>query len=115
MAVSAAVRHTPDGQYYVQPWELEAERDCSAIPGYGDPPGCQVGSGALPSREIPSRAVVISHTALSPAVIAARFRAARPPIIGRVTDRRFVLDLRAIFTADDVVPRWDGLDRGWDL
>ena len=73
---------------------------------------CQVGSGALPSEEIPSRAVVISHTALSPDVIASRFRAARPPIIGRVTDGRFVLDLRAIFVADDVVPHWDDPDRG---
>ena len=72
---------------------------------------CQVGSGALPSEEIPSCAVAISHVALSPDAIAARFRAAMPPIIGRVSDGRFLLDLRAIFVADDVVPNWDGLDR----
>ena len=73
---------------------------------------CQVGSGALPSEEIPSRVVAISHAAVSPDAIAARFRAATPPIIGRVSDGRFLLDLRAIFVADDVVPNWPGLDRG---
>ena len=72
---------------------------------------CQVGSGALPSEEIPSRAIAISHATLSPGAIAARFRAATPPIIGRVSDGRFLLDLRAIFVADDVVPNWDGLAR----
>ena len=73
---------------------------------------CQVGSGALPSEEIPSRVVAISHAALGPDAIAARFRTATPPIIGRVSDGRFLLDLRAIFVADDIVPNWSGLDRG---
>jgi L-seryl-tRNA(Ser) seleniumtransferase len=56
----------------------------------------QVGSGALPMEEIKSWAVAISHKELSPEVIAAKFRHARPPIIGRIERDRFVLDLRSV-------------------
>jgi seryl-tRNA(Sec) selenium transferase len=38
--------------------------------------------------------------------IAERFRAARPPIIGRIKDDRFLLDLRTIFDPEDVIPKW---------
>jgi hypothetical protein len=37
--------------------------------------------------------------------IAARFRAAAPPIIGRVHDDQFLLDMRCIERPEDVVPR----------
>ena len=37
--------------------------------------------------------------ALAPSDIAARFRAARPPVLGRIHDGRFLLDLRGIFDA----------------
>jgi L-seryl-tRNA(Ser) seleniumtransferase len=66
----------------------------------------QIGSGALPTEEIPSRAIVIEHGQLPAHRIAERFRRARPPIIGRVADRRFRLDLRAIDEARDLVPNW---------
>ena len=29
-----------------------------------------------------------------------------PPIIGRIKDGAFLLDLRTIFEPDDVIPRW---------
>src|SRR5262249_55583652 len=65
----------------------------------------QVGSGALPTDEIPTRVIAIRHDALSAEAIAGRFRGARPPIIGRIKDGAFLLDVRAIFNPEDLIPR----------
>jgi L-seryl-tRNA(Ser) seleniumtransferase len=56
----------------------------------------QVGSGASPAEELKSWAVAISHKELSPEAIAASFRRAKPPIIGRIEHDRFLLDLRSV-------------------
>ena len=56
----------------------------------------EVGSGALPAAEIESRALRITHREHSPDRIAALFRHARPPVIGRITDGAFQLDLRTV-------------------
>jgi len=40
--------------------------------------------------------------------IAKKFRGATPPILGRVNEDRFLLDLRTIFDADDVIPNFAG-------
>jgi len=64
----------------------------------------QVGSGALPTEEIPSLALAVEHSQLTVEALAARFRRARPAIIGRVNDDRFLLDLRTIFDPEDLVP-----------
>jgi len=40
--------------------------------------------------------------------IAARFRAARPPVLGRVHDGRFLLDLRGIFAPEELAVELDG-------
>jgi len=64
----------------------------------------QVGSGALPTEEIPTKVVAIRHDGLSADRLAARFRAAHPPILGRIRDDRFLLDLRAVLDADDLIP-----------
>ena len=37
--------------------------------------------------------------------IAEKFRRAHPPIIGRIKDDRFLLDLRTVFDLDDVIPK----------
>jgi L-seryl-tRNA(Ser) seleniumtransferase len=66
----------------------------------------QIGSGALPLDEIPTRVIAIEHDSLTADQIARRFRTADPPIIGRVHDGRFQLDLRGIFDAADVIPKW---------
>jgi L-seryl-tRNA(Ser) seleniumtransferase len=58
---------------------------------------CEVGSGAVPAVPLPSRALAIEHAGVSAERIAARFREARPPVIGRIHDGRFLLDLRGIF------------------
>jgi L-seryl-tRNA(Ser) seleniumtransferase len=56
----------------------------------------EIGSGALPTRELASRALRVTHAELSADKIAAIFRHARPPVIGRITDGAFQLDLRTI-------------------
>jgi L-seryl-tRNA(Ser) seleniumtransferase len=56
----------------------------------------EIGSGALPTEEIESRALRITHREHSPDAIAKRFRNARPPVIGRITDGAFQLDMRAV-------------------
>ena len=62
----------------------------------------EVGSGAAPAAALPSRALAIEHDHLPAAQIAARFRAARPPVLGRIHDDRFLLDLRGIFVPEDL-------------
>jgi len=56
----------------------------------------EIGSGALPTEEIESRALRITHRQHSPDVVAKLFREARPPVIGRITDGAFQLDVRAV-------------------
>jgi L-seryl-tRNA(Ser) seleniumtransferase len=64
----------------------------------------QIGSGALPTEELPTVVVSIEHKKLSANAIAQKFRAANPPIIGRIKDDEFLLDLRCIFDPNDLVP-----------
>ncbi|MBI3049960.1 MAG: L-seryl-tRNA(Sec) selenium transferase [Acidobacteria bacterium] len=66
----------------------------------------QMGSGALPTEEIPTKVIAIEHDFLGAHRIAARFRQARPPIIGRVKDDWFLLDARLIADPLDLVPNW---------
>jgi L-seryl-tRNA(Ser) seleniumtransferase len=71
----------------------------------------QIGSGALPMEEIPTKVIAIEHDFMGPHRIAGRFRQARPPIIGRVADDKFLLDARTIFDPLELVPNWtDELD-----
>jgi L-seryl-tRNA(Ser) seleniumtransferase len=67
----------------------------------------QIGSGALPTEEIPTKVIAIQHDQMSADRVAEQFRRASPPIIGRIRDNRFLLDLRTVFDADEVVPRWN--------
>jgi L-seryl-tRNA(Ser) seleniumtransferase len=66
----------------------------------------QIGSGALPTEEIPTKVIAIQHDAIGVERIAQRFRHANPPIIGRIKDSRFLLDLRSIFDPDDLIPNF---------
>jgi L-seryl-tRNA(Ser) seleniumtransferase len=70
------------------------------------PTASQIGSGALPTEEIPSVAIAISHAHEGADWIAGRFRAASPPIIGRIHGDVFLLDMRTIEHPRDVVPNW---------
>jgi L-seryl-tRNA(Ser) seleniumtransferase len=62
----------------------------------------EVGSGALPTTRLVTRALAISHDEHSPDDIARRFRAASPPVIGRVSGGVFLLDLRGIFAPEEL-------------
>lgn len=73
----------------------------------------QIGSGALPTEEIPSKVIAISHRTLGPEQIAEKFRRARPPILGRIREDRFLLDLRTVFNPEDLIPHLrDGAGEG---
>jgi len=63
----------------------------------------QIGSGALPTEKLPTVVITVTHPKRSPNAIAKQFRQADPPIIGRIQNERFLLDLRTIFDADDLV------------
>jgi L-seryl-tRNA(Ser) seleniumtransferase len=66
----------------------------------------QIGSGALPTEDIPTKVIAVDNDAVSAERIAERFRAARPAILGRIHDGRFLLDLRTIANVDELIPRW---------
>jgi len=66
----------------------------------------QIGSGALPTEEIPTKIIAIQREGMSAGRIAERFRHARPPIIGRIKGDRFLLDLRTVFDPEDLIPNW---------
>jgi L-seryl-tRNA(Ser) seleniumtransferase len=66
----------------------------------------QIGSGALPTEEIPTKVIAVRGQGRSADWIAARFRSARPPIIGRIKDDCFLLDLRTIGDPETLIPRW---------
>jgi L-seryl-tRNA(Ser) seleniumtransferase len=71
------------------------------------PSTAQIGSGALPIEELPTVVVSVEHPKLSANIIAQKFRAAHPPIIGRINDDRFLLDLRTIFDSNDLIPNFN--------
>jgi L-seryl-tRNA(Ser) seleniumtransferase len=66
----------------------------------------QIGSGALPMEELPTVVIAIECPELSAATIAKKFRDANPPIIGRIKEDRFLLDLRTIFDMADLEPKF---------
>jgi L-seryl-tRNA(Ser) seleniumtransferase len=66
------------------------------------PSESEVGSGAVPAVALESRALAIDHPDVSPERIAARFRGARPAVLGRIHEGRFLLDLRAILEPEEL-------------
>ncbi|HUK39465.1 MAG TPA: L-seryl-tRNA(Sec) selenium transferase, partial [Candidatus Acidoferrales bacterium] len=67
----------------------------------------QVGSGALPTEELATVVITVEHEKLNASAVAQKFRAAHPPIIGRIHDDRFLLDLRMIFDPLDLIPNFN--------
>jgi len=66
----------------------------------------QIGSGALPTEELPTVVIAVEHAKLSADAVSKKFRGANPPILGRVREDRFLLDLRAIFDGNELIPHW---------
>ena len=57
----------------------------------------QIGSGALPVETLPSVALIFEPSEISAETLAAQFRNATIPIIGRIKDGLFWLDLRTVY------------------
>jgi L-seryl-tRNA(Ser) seleniumtransferase len=57
-----------------------------------------VGGGAFPTAEIPSSAVVVRGDAND---IEEKLRRGEPPVIGRISDDRLLLDLRSVLPRED--------------
>jgi L-seryl-tRNA(Ser) seleniumtransferase len=70
----------------------------------------EVGSGAQPTERLASFAVEVTRAGWSPERVAALFRSARPAILGRIEKGRFLLDVRGVESAADLVPRTDASD-----
>jgi len=62
------------------------------------------GSGSLPGGSIPSLSLAIKHKKYSANKLSSLFRNNNPPIIGRIYKDTFLLDLRCIDTAKDLIP-----------
>jgi L-seryl-tRNA(Ser) seleniumtransferase len=59
------------------------------------------GGGALPTSEIPSAGIAVSADRVSADSLAAALRRRRPPIVGRVEDSDFIIDLRTVLPEED--------------
>ena len=57
----------------------------------------QIGSGALPVETLPSVALVLEPSEISAETLAAQFRSTATPVIGRIKDQQFWLDLRTVY------------------
>jgi len=67
----------------------------------------QIGSGAMPTEELPTVVITIKNSKLSANAIAKQFRQANPPIIGRINDDQFLLDLRTVFEPNELIPKFN--------
>jgi L-seryl-tRNA(Ser) seleniumtransferase len=61
----------------------------------------KTGGGTLPTSHVPSVTIDLIPKDRSPSQFAASLRASNPPVIGYISDKRFKLDLRTIFPAQD--------------
>jgi L-seryl-tRNA(Ser) seleniumtransferase len=62
-----------------------------------------VGGGALPVQNLPTKLVAISSKEMSAARLEARFRGYATPIIGRVEQELFLLDVRTLQPGDEKI------------
>ena len=73
---------------------LEAGWQCEVVAG-----ASTAGGGSAPGSEIPTALLAVPGE--PPDALAARLRAADPPVIARIHDGRLVIDLRTVEPADD--------------
>ena len=59
-----------------------------------------VGGGAFPTAEIPSSAIVLEG---NPAELEEKLRRADPPVIGRISDGKLLLDLRTVLAREHAI------------
>lgn len=66
--------------------------------------GSEIGSGSLPGEELATKIIAIDHKNMSPVKLAELFRRNNPPIIGRIKDDKFLLDVRCIEKGSELIP-----------
>jgi len=62
-----------------------------------------IGGGSAPSATLPTTLIALTCYSLSADDLAARLRAAEPPVVARVEEGRVLLDLRTVFPEQDEV------------
>ena len=63
----------------------------------------EIGSGAMPLEELPSKAISFRMDSISTETLAKKFRCHLPPIIGYIRDNRLFFDLRTIFENEHAI------------
>ena len=63
----------------------------------------QVGSGSLPTRDIPTRLVAVAPAKMSPDDLAAALRRNEPPVVARIQEGRVLVDPRTLLAGDEEV------------
>ncbi len=66
--------------------------------------GSVVGGGSLPGHELPTVVVKISHVERSAKSLYLSFLNSSPPILGRIKDGCFLLDMRTVNEPEDLLP-----------
>lgn len=61
-----------------------------------------IGGGSLPGHTLVTKVVSVTHKTYSPEKIYKAFLGATPPVLGRIKDNAFVLDMRTVERAEDV-------------
>ncbi|MEW6291146.1 MAG: L-seryl-tRNA(Sec) selenium transferase [Thermodesulfobacteriota bacterium] len=62
----------------------------------------RVGGGAMPEQDLPSRAVALRPVAMKVSELERKLRESSPPVIGRIENEAYLLDMRTV--ADDEIP-----------
>jgi L-seryl-tRNA(Ser) seleniumtransferase len=63
----------------------------------------QMGSGSLPTQNIPTRLVAVDREGLSADDLAARLRRHEPPVVARIQDGRVLADPRTLLAGDEEI------------
>ncbi len=63
----------------------------------------EIGSGAMPLEELPSKAISLCMDSISTETLAKNFRCHSPPIIGYIRNNRLFFDLRTIFEDEHAI------------
>ncbi len=71
------------------------------VPAEPVPSEAEAGGGSLPGAVLPSYGVRLQHPEVPAHVLAARLRAAAPPVLARVQEEAVLLDLRSVLPEDD--------------
>ena len=77
----------------------------------------QLGSGSLPTHDIPTKAVALSVPALSADELAGRLRLSHPPVFTRIREDRVLFDLRTVTSGEirEIVEVLGGIVLGDDV